>query len=365
MLTGKGWFIWQLARCEGGDPQAIAVKAKEAGCTHVLIKVAERNFAFGFDQFKRDLVPPVAAALRAQGIEAWGWHYVYGDQPLKEAEVAVSRTRELGLDGYVIDAEIEYKHPAKFTSARQYMRALRQGLPDTPIALSSFRYPSLHQQLPWQTFLEGCDCAMPQVYWERATNAAQQLERSVAEFSDPKLVGAVRPVIPTGSAYGAGNWRARPAEIEVFLSKAVELKLSGTNLYSWDYAAQPAHRELWEAAARFAWPEPQTEDIVARWLTALNSGNVEQLLALYQPDAAHVTARHLLQGHAALRAWYSEWLQTRLPRAAFSLTETRAIDNFRRATWTATTADGATVSGEDSLGLLDGRIQYHFTTYAP
>jgi hypothetical protein len=132
MSTGKGWFIWQIARCEGGDPQAIAVKAKEAGCTHVLLKVAERNFAFGFDQFKRDLVPPVAAALRAQGIEAWGWHYVYGDQPLKEAEVAVSRTRELGLAGYVINAEIEYKHPAKFAAARQYMRALRQGLPDTP-----------------------------------------------------------------------------------------------------------------------------------------------------------------------------------------------------------------------------------------
>ena len=363
MLTGKGWFIWQLSRCEGGDPQAIAIKAKDAGCTHVLIKIAERNYAFGFDQFKRDLVPPVTAALRAQGIQVWGWHYVYGDQPLKEAEVAVTRTRELGLDGYVIDAEIEYKHPTKAAAARQYMTALRKGLPDTPIALSSFRYPSLHPQLPWPAFLDQCDYAMPQVYWERNHNPAQQLERSVAEFSDPKLVGAVRPVIPTGSAYGVGSWRATASDIEAFLRTAIELKLPAVNLYSWDYAAQPAHRELWEAASRVAWPEPVTEDIVARWLAGLNGGNVEQLLALYQPEAAHVTARRIAQGRAALQAWYTDLLQTRLPQATFALTETRAVDNFRYARWSANAPTGESVSGEDSLGLLDGRIQYHFTTY--
>ncbi|MGQ0603237.1 MAG: hypothetical protein ACT4QE_16255 [Anaerolineales bacterium] len=365
MLTGKGWFIWQISRCEGGHPQVIATRAKAAGCTHVLIKIAERIHAFGFDQFKRDLVPPVAEALRAQGIGVWGWHYVYGDQPLKEAEIAVKRTRELQLDGYVIDAEIEYKHPAKVAAARQYMSALRKGLPDTPIALSSFRYPSLHAQLPWQVFLDQCDYAMPQVYWERAHNPAQQLERSVTEFNDPKLVGAVRPIIPTGAAYGAGNWRATPGDVEVFLQKALELKLPAANLYSWDYATQPAHRELWDAATRLPWPEPQSEDILTRWLAALNAGSIEQLLALYQSDAAHVTAQHILQGHAALQAWYVELLQTRLPRATFILAETKAIDNFRHARWSATTPAGAVVTGKDSLGLLSGRIQYHFTTFEP
>jgi hypothetical protein len=184
----------------------------------------------------------------------------------------------------------------------------------------------------------------------------------VTEFSDPKLVGAVRPVIPTGSAYGTGNWRATVKDIETFLQKAIELKLPATNLYSWDYATRPAHRELWEAAAAVAWPEPLSEDIVTRWVNALNSGDINRVLELYQPDAAHVTAQHLLQGHEALRGWYTEWLQTQLPQATFAITESHAVDNFRRARWSASTPAGKSQTGEESLGLLNGRIQYHFTT---
>ncbi|MGH2522089.1 MAG: hypothetical protein ACRDH2_06255, partial [Anaerolineales bacterium] len=73
-LRGKGWYIWQIPRCEGGSPTGIANTAAAAGLTHVLIKVAERTFPFGFDASGRDLVPPVADALRARGIQAWGWH---------------------------------------------------------------------------------------------------------------------------------------------------------------------------------------------------------------------------------------------------------------------------------------------------
>jgi len=34
-------------------------------------------------------VAPVAAALHAKGIQVWGWHYVYGQQPVDEAKAAV------------------------------------------------------------------------------------------------------------------------------------------------------------------------------------------------------------------------------------------------------------------------------------
>jgi hypothetical protein len=217
-LQGKGWFIWQIPKCEGGSPTAIADQAVAAGCTHVLIKVAERTFGFGFDKLGRDLVPSVAEALRARGLQVWGWHYVYGDNPTGEANVAVQRCMQLKLDGYVIDAEKEYKQPGKAAAARTFMNIVRAGLPNTLIALSAYRYPSLHPELPWSAFLAKCDLNMPQVYWEQSHNPEQQLARSLTEFSKTSLVGVVRPVAPTGSAYGVPNpaWRATAADVTRF-----------------------------------------------------------------------------------------------------------------------------------------------------
>ncbi|MEK6255704.1 MAG: hypothetical protein N2C13_00115, partial [Chloroflexota bacterium] len=122
-LNGKGMFIWQLWNTESEDPEAIASLAKEADFSHVLIKVADGTNTYNYDRDKQyDRVPAVAMALRAQGIQVWGWQYVYGDNPLGEARRAAQRVDGLGLDGFVIDAESQYKESGKKTAARQYMR---------------------------------------------------------------------------------------------------------------------------------------------------------------------------------------------------------------------------------------------------
>jgi hypothetical protein len=364
-FLGKGWFIWQIPKCEGGGPGAIADQAAAAGCTHVLVKVAERTFGFGFDKLGRDLVPPVAEALRARGIQVWGWHYVYGDNPTGEANVAVQRCMQLKLDGYVIDAEKEYKQPGKAAAARTFMNVLRAGLPNTLIALSSYRYPSLHPQLPWSTFLAQCDLNMPQVYWEQAHNPEQQLARCLSEFSNTKLVGVVRPVVPTGSAYGVPNpaWRATPADITKFYAKAMGLGLPAANLYVWDYARSPGNTDLWDAARNFNWPAPQPRDIVERFMDALNSGDAAQVLTLYHDNAGHVTAARTLVGLDDLAKWYAELLKTRLAGAQFSLLETSGNGNSRRFRWTASGPTGKIMDGDDTLGLRDGLIQYHYTFF--
>ncbi len=42
-LTGKGFYIWKIERCEGGDVQKIAELAKQANLSHIVIKVAGRG----------------------------------------------------------------------------------------------------------------------------------------------------------------------------------------------------------------------------------------------------------------------------------------------------------------------------------
>ncbi len=192
MLNGKGFFIWQVKNCEGGQPDAIAARAQTAKLSHVLIKIADVTLAYGFNQNNADLVKPVVEALRAKGIEVWGWHYVKGDDPDGEARIAIQRVKQLRLPGYVIDAEGEYKTLDKAPAARKFMTALRAGLGNLPIALSSYRFPSFHKDFPWQAFLEKCDLNMPQVYWEQAHNPDVQLQRSVTEFASTDLVGIIR-----------------------------------------------------------------------------------------------------------------------------------------------------------------------------
>ncbi len=110
--------------------------------------------------------------------------------------------RELDLDGYVIDAESQYKDPAKKAAAIHYMKRLRTALGSTPIALTSYRFPSFHPQLPWREFLDRCDFNIPQVYWEFNHNPAIQLTRSVREFQE---MTPFRPIIPAGPAYRRGG----------------------------------------------------------------------------------------------------------------------------------------------------------------
>ena len=183
MLNGKGFFIWQIPRVEGGNPATIASTAKAAGLSYIIIKIADGINAYNVETPSgKDLVPPVVNALRAQGIEAWGWHYVYGDDPVGEANKAVQRIQQTGVSGYVIDAELDYEKPGRAVQATAFMNQYRSLLPVFPTALSSFRYPTAHPGLPWLAFLNRCDYAMPQVYWVGATDPTAQLMRSLGEY---------------------------------------------------------------------------------------------------------------------------------------------------------------------------------------
>ena len=162
-LCGKGYYIWQIPRCDDGIPSAIAARAVDADLSYVMIKIADGpNWPYNYDFEKGvDLVPPVMYALREVGIQVWGWHYVKGDNPAGEAQLAIERSLSLGVDGYVIDAEAEYKKRGKARAATRYMADLRAGMPDMPIALSTYRYPKTHSEIPYSEFLEKCDYAMP------------------------------------------------------------------------------------------------------------------------------------------------------------------------------------------------------------
>lgn len=365
-LQGKGFFLWKIKDCEGGDANRIALEAKNAGLTHVLIKVANGIYSYNYDWNKKiDLVPPVAQALKSAGIQVWGWHYVYGDQPIPEARIAIRRVKELNLDGYVLDAESQYKQAGKKTAARYFMSELKAGLGDSvPVALSSYRYPSLHP-IPWNEFLEKCDYNMPQVYWIQAHNPADQLARSLREF-ESSSIKYHPPIVPIGAAFREHNWESSASEVVEFMDAARSMNLSGSNFWEW-YACRevqsPKH-EVWNAIASYDWDAGlPPQDITEQYIQALNTHDPEKVVDLYTNQAVHVTSARTIFGKPAIRAWYNTFFSQLLPNAVFKHTGFSGTGNSRHFTWTAQSSQNKVLNGNDTFGLADGKITYHYTFF--
>ncbi len=364
MLRGKGMFIWKIRRAEGGDPEAIARVAAAAGLTHVLVKIADGKYNYNVVN-GRDLVPPLVAALRRRGIQVWGWHYVYGNDPVAEADRAVLRSHQLGLDGYVVNAEGHYK--GKYKQARIFVQRLKANI-RIPVGLSSYRFPRYHPDFPWQEFMPHMDYVMPQVYWLLAHNPGQQLRWSIQELRqyNPNAI-----YVPTGSMYPAYDWRPTAQDIREFLQTAIDLGLPAANFYEW-YPARTQLRDLWDVMARFPWPdtppppEPPTpptppKDVVDRLLDAWNAQDAAAAAQLYHTAAVLVTASRVYTGRAAIEGWYRAWFQQDVRGARFTLVTKDQQGNRFRFRWQAQLPNGRTLRGEDTLNLRDQLIGYHYT----
>jgi hypothetical protein len=360
-LTGKGFMIWQLPACEGGSPDAIAETAVMSGLTHVLIKIADGAYPVNVDEANNnDLLPPVVSALRAAGIQVWGWHYVYGYEPMREASQASQRVLELELDGYVIDAESEWKRSGKVSNATHFMQELRMALGNTPIALSSYRWPSLHPEFPWKEFLGSCDYCMPQVYYIKSNSPGEDLRRCVREYQAFK---DCPPIIPTGPAFAEGNWKPDADSTLDFLATADNLGLPAVNFYSWDYARKRLP-EVWDTIAGYRRGSGTTpRDLLARYFEALNLRNPDLMVPLYSTDATHITAARMIQGQEAIRGWYQNLFSRILPDASFSYDTNSGSGSARSFNWQATSQKKQVRNGQDTFGLRNGRIAYHYSFF--
>ena len=361
-LKGKGFFIWKVKNCEGGDPQAIAMQAGRAGLTHILVKIANGTLPYNIDKTnEHDLVPPLVDALRALGIQVWGWHYLLGDNPSGEATRAIRRINQLSLDGYVIDAEKEFFTPDKKKAAQQFMQQLRKALPSLPVALSSYRFPSLHSQFPWREFLDKCDYNMPQVYWMKAHNPGAQLARCVREF---QALSPARPIIPTGAAFREHGWQPTVEEVLEFMQAARSLNLSAFNFWEWSMARAGNLPGIWEGICKESLPNSESPtDICEQFFNALNSHDPGKVASLYAASAVHITSARTIQGTQAIQQWYQILFKETLPGASFRLTGYGGNQNTRHFVWTATSPQGKVENGNDTIGLLNDHIHYHYSRF--
>ena len=229
MLEGKGIYAWILRRIEGGDMKKVVERMQWAGMTHIIPKIA--------DGITTDLngnwnyLPDLVKYAHRAGIKVLGYQYIYGYNPSVEADRAILELKRLPFDGFVINAEHQYRDiTGNDARARTYCARIRDAFPDLWIALSSYRFPSYHRNFPFEAFLAFCNANLPQVYWMQANGTVpRQLDRTLREYEPLPT----RTLIPTGAAFQEHGWVANAQDQKIFVDEVTRHNLSACNW--WEY----------------------------------------------------------------------------------------------------------------------------------
>lgn len=362
-LRGKGFYIWDVRQCERGNPDRIAALASEAGLTHVIIKIADGAFPFNVDlETGIDHARPLIKKLQQNNISVWGWQYVYGSYPNQEAEIAIKRCTELGVEGFSIHAEHEYKGKNKASAASQYMNILRSNLGSLPLALSTYRFPSFHPGFPFTNFLSRCDFNMPKVYWIGSkNNAGAQLSRSVNEY---RKIHPFKPIIPTGIAIEEKAWSPHESEVIEFMQVAQKLNLSSVNFWEWGRCRRDLPN-FWSLIKDYNYKSSSPiSNLPNQYILAMNSHDPEQVIKLYHPNAVLINSAQAVQGIPSIRNWIDTQIKS-YSKGSFKLVNDDHNQDIHNFLWLVEDKTGNQFEGRHTIGLQDEKIQYHYAHVRP
>jgi Putative peptidoglycan binding domain len=219
-FAGQGMWIWYMSASDGGSVAAIVAQAHAAGVTTLFIKSSDGSTNY-WSQFS----PQLVAELHANGLKACAWQYVYGTEPVGEADLGAQAVAN-GADCLVIDAESQYE--GHYAAAQKYIETLRAKIgPSYPVGLASFPYVNYHPSFPYSVFLGpgGAQFNAPQMYWhDIGTSVAQVF---VSTFEQNLIYG--RPILPLGQTYGGVS----STELVAFRSLTSAYGAAGDSFWDW------------------------------------------------------------------------------------------------------------------------------------
>ena len=261
-FEGDGMWIWHSAsRSHGGNPDAIAKRAKASGIETVFVKSGDGTS--NWSQFS----PGFVSALKKRGLKVCAWQYVYGRSPAAEAAVS-ARAVKNGADCFVIDAEAEYE--GSYAAARTYVAKLRAKVGSSyPIGLAAFPYVNYHPSFPYSVFLApgAAQFNLPQMYWRAIGTTPDRIFARTYEMNLPYG----RPVFPLGQLYEG----PASADVQRFRALAQSYGARGVSWWSWQHATDSD----WQAATG---PAPSPAAAVAPAWTVLGRGSSGDLVVRAQ-----------------------------------------------------------------------------------
>jgi hypothetical protein len=245
---GKGMWIYEPAKTEGGNVAAIVAKAKAVGLTHLYVRTGSTWDGFNGAPFLDQLVP----AAHAAGLMVYGWDFPRLLSP--EADVARAKAaiehRSPGkqhIDGFAADIETASEGTAiSGPAATQYGQLLRDAVGTSFPLIATVPRPSPQISYPYAEVVASFDAIAPMVYWlnrQPDTDVAGAL-RDLAPYG--------KPIFPVGQAYDGRPEGGRagvppPEEIWKFMRFGQAGGAQGVSFWSWQAADQRAWNAIAEA----------------------------------------------------------------------------------------------------------------------
>jgi hypothetical protein len=223
-ISGKGMYIWQMWNANSSNLTTTINKLKSNGITWVVIKMGDGDSYY--NQSGKSLynwaatysgMDSVISIFHSNGIKVLAFQYVYGDphhwlNVWSETDVANWVLDVKGIDGLIIDAEIQYDTlKTRVTTARAYCDSIRIHHPNSFIGLTAWSRPNSHSTFPWTSFLDRVQVNMPQAYWgARPTTVQNELNLMSSQFISNTNTwvsqgdsAAAKPIMPIGDGYTA------------------------------------------------------------------------------------------------------------------------------------------------------------------
>jgi hypothetical protein len=232
-FDGQGMWIWYVSASDGGSLPSIIAQAKADGVSTLFVKSSD-----GPENYWSQFSPELVADLHNAGLKVCAWQFVYGNNPVGEAEMG-AKAVSTGADCLVIDAEGEYE--GHYAAAQQYMETLRSKVGASyPIGLASFPYVNYHESFPYSVFLGpgGAQFNAPQMYWKDIGVSVAQ----IFEVTYEQNLIYERPIEPLGQTYESPS----SSEMVAFRSLAGAYGASGLSWWDWQETTSTGWKALTE-----------------------------------------------------------------------------------------------------------------------
>lgn len=276
-MSGKGMYLWQLWTSHGGGKNlpTIVAKMKTIGATWIVFKMGDGDSYYGtagkslasWAATNYGSMDSVVGYFHANGIKVFPYQYVYGvphryGNPASETDVADQIMSVKGVDGFVIDAEIQYDTlVTRVAAAKAFCDTLRAHHPGMPIALTAWARVTGHTTFPWVAFLSRTDINMVQTYWAaRSITPASELSTMNTQFTANTAAwvaagdsAAKKPIMPIGQGMTFGYGKdVASGDVASFCTACVSTyHFPGASI--WEYN-QITHSYVFDEFAAASWP---------------------------------------------------------------------------------------------------------------
>jgi Secretion system C-terminal sorting domain len=274
-ISGKGMYLWQIWSTNNGGKNlgGIINKLKSVGATWLVIKMADgdsyynspNHSLYNWVKTYYGNMDSVVTIFHSFGIKLLAFQYVYGvphywGDALSETDVANSILSIKGIDGLIIDAEIQYDTlESRNAAAQAYCDSIQAHHPNAFIGLTAWARVDGHNTFPWITFLSRVNVNMPQTYWAaRPTTVQNELSLMSSQFTYWTKTwvslgdSAVdKPIMPLGQGeyFGYSN-DVEQGDITTFCNLC-QTTYSYPGVSLWEYN-QITHPYVWDEYAA-AW----------------------------------------------------------------------------------------------------------------